>query len=34
MELTIIDLVAITGASKEDIDAIPRITEEEFYNLG
>ena len=33
MELTIMDLVAMTGASKEDIDAIPRITEEEFYTL-
>jgi hypothetical protein len=33
MELTIMDLVAMTGASKEDIDALPRITEEEFYAL-
>ena len=33
MELTIIDLVAMTGANKEDIDAIPRLTEEEFYTL-
>lgn len=33
MELTIIDLVAMTGASKEDIDALPRITESEFYTL-
>jgi hypothetical protein len=33
MELTIMDLVAMTGASKEDIDALPRITEEEFYTL-
>lgn len=33
MELTIIDLVTMTGANKEDIDAIPRITESEFYTL-
>lgn len=33
MELTIIGLVTMTGANKEDIDAIPRITKEEFYSL-
>lgn len=33
MELTIIDLVTITGVNKEDIDAIPRLTKEEFYAL-
>ena len=33
MELTNIDLVTMTGANKEDIAAIPRITKEEFYAL-
>lgn len=32
-ELSIIDLMTMQGINKEDIDAIPRITEEEFYTL-
>lgn len=33
MDMSIIDLVVMSGTNKEDIDAIPRLTEEEFYTL-
>ena len=33
MEWSIIDFMTMMGINKEDIDALPRLTEEEFYTL-
>lgn len=33
MDMNIIDLITMSGANKDDIDAIPRITKEQFYSL-